>query len=180
MLRNRFFLIGLGCGLIAGAVFLQLMMNADKVQNKTSETGSASLLTQEQLQQEASRLNMKVIPKEQQAYTQQQIDEIKQKAVTEEKNQAAKASPTPTTTPISQATAAPTSVPKEKTVFIPDRMDATSVANLLVQNQVISEPTKLLGLLVEQKLTEKIRYGNHTFPDQTEVNEIVRIITSNP
>jgi hypothetical protein len=165
VLKSKPFLIGLGCGLIAGAIFLQLMISSGEIKNKTSVI-VADALTQEQLQAEAGRLNMKVIPKENLSYTQQQIDEIKQKAAAEEKSKAANAAPV-----------------KEKilrTVHIPNPMDATSVANVLVTAQVIPESAQLLNLLIEQKLTEKIRYGTYTFEDQTDVKEVLRKITTSP
>ena len=50
MIRNRFFMFGLGVGLIAGALLLQLMIS-----------GRAAPLTKEQLIKEAAKLNLTVV-----------------------------------------------------------------------------------------------------------------------
>ncbi|NOU77900.1 hypothetical protein GC101_03300 [Paenibacillus sp. LMG 31459] len=50
MIKNRFFMLGLGVGLIIGALLLQLMI-----------AGKADPLTKEQLIKEAERLNMTVV-----------------------------------------------------------------------------------------------------------------------
>lgn len=172
MLRNRTFLIGLGSGLIAGAVMLQLMWKVDEMENKTPQA-DAAILTQEQVRLEAERLNLKL-------YTQQQIDEMKMKAAEEEKNRIAKtAAPSPIATP----TAKPGDPPKEKiirTVFIPDRLDATSVAGLLVQAQILTESTKLIAMLEDQKLTGKIHYGFYSFENSPDVAEVLKRITTLP
>jgi hypothetical protein len=170
VLRNKAFLIGLGSGLIAGAVMLQLMWKVDELENKKPQAG-ASVPTQEQVKLDAERLNLKL-------YTQQQVDEMKMKAAEEEKNRIAKtAAPVPTATPT------PTALPKEKiirTVLIPDRLDATSVAGLLVQAQIIAEPTKLISMLEDQKLTGKIHYGFYSFENSPDVTDVLKRITTLP
>ncbi|MFD2878748.1 hypothetical protein ACFTAO_26680 [Paenibacillus rhizoplanae] len=50
MMKNRFFMLGLGVGLIAGALLLQLMI-----------AGRAAPLTKEELIQQATRLNLTLV-----------------------------------------------------------------------------------------------------------------------
>lgn len=50
MIRNRYFMLGLGVGLIAGALLLQLMI-----------AGRAAPMSREELVQEAARLNLTVV-----------------------------------------------------------------------------------------------------------------------
>lgn len=50
MIRNRYFMLGLGVGLIAGALLLQLMI-----------AGKAAPMSREELVREAARLNMTVV-----------------------------------------------------------------------------------------------------------------------
>ncbi|MFK7695807.1 hypothetical protein [Paenibacillus sp. HJGM_3] len=198
MLKNKTYLVGLGSGLILGAVLLQLMWKVDQLENKSVNLGS---LTAEQVRSEAERLNLKV-------YTQQQVEELKAKAAEDEKARLAKtagtptgtaagatgaagaaatpsapATPAPANTPTppaantAAATPAPSPTPTIRSVFIPDKTDATSVANLLVQSQILTEPTKFIALLEEQKLSGRIRFGYHEFANNADVADVVRIIT---
>lgn len=179
VLRNKMFLIGLGSGLIAGAIMLQLMWKVDEMESKTNRT-SMTDFTVEQVKKEAERLSMTVISKDQQVYTSQQIDEIKRMAAEEEKTRQAKAAPTPAPTTQSPVTKEATKEKIVRTVVIPDRSDATAVAALLVQAQIISEPTKLIAMLQEQKLTSRIYYGFYSFENSPEVAEVVKKITTLP
>lgn len=201
MLKNKTYLVGLGSGLILGAVLLQLMWKVDQLENKSVNLGS---LTAEQVRSEAERLNMK-------AYTPQQVEELKAKAAEEEKARSAKATgsaigtasgtgtatgaavaavtpaapatpapantPTPPAANTAAATPAPSPTPTIRSVYIPDKTDATSAANLLVQAHILAEPTKFIALLEEQKLSGRIRFGYHEFANNADVADVVRIIT---
>lgn len=202
MLKNKTYLVGLGSGLILGAVLLQLMWKVDQLENKSVNLGS---LTAEQVRSEAERLNMKV-------YTPQQVEELKAKVAEEEKARSAKATgsatgtaatgtgtatgsavaavtpaapatpapantPTPPAANAAAATPAPSPTPTIRSVYIPDKTDATSVANLLVQAHILAEPTKFIALLEEQKLSGRIRFGYHEFVNNADVADVVRNIT---
>ena len=181
MLRNKSFLVGLGSGLIAGAVMLQLMWKVDEMEIQTK--ASASPLTQQQLQSEAERLNLKV-------YTPQQVDDLKAKAIEEERVRLAKlATPAPTSAPATAPSPSPTATPSAspaaanidvKAVTIPDRWDATSVANLLLEKRIILDTTKFIALLEEQKLSGKILPGTYAFVNSPDLAEVIKKITTLP
>lgn len=169
MIRNKAFLTGLGAGMMAGAVLLQLMVAVNKLESKPFAQ-EAKPLSLDQLKEQADKYNHKLVPKDQSFYTSQEIEDIKKKAAEEERNKTA-----------GQNSSAPVEPPKEKvtrTVWIPEHMDATSVANMLVQAHVIAEPTKLIAALKQMQLSGKIRSGIYTFEDSPDETELVKRLTS--
>ncbi|TMV52061.1 endolytic transglycosylase MltG [Paenibacillus mesophilus] len=167
MFKNRLFLYGLGLGLIAGAVMLQLMFKVDEMER---------LPTVEQLQADAGKLSYKVVPKEQPVYSDKEIEAIKQKAAEEERNKIAKQTaapaPAPTNAPPAQAV-----VKTIKTVYISERMDASQVADMLANAGVLPDSAGLVASLNQKKLTTRIRAGSYSFEDQPSVDDVIAKIT---
>ncbi|WP_127580666.1 hypothetical protein [Paenibacillus koleovorans] len=182
MLKNRTFIIGLGIGLIAGAVLLQLLWIADPERNEATAEQTGLPMTQQQLALEAERLQLKVVPKDQIAYTTAQIEEIKRRAIEDDKAKSAATTPSPTSSNAASSTSTPvpTVQPTALMVYIPDKLDATSVAHLLVQYKVLQEPNALIDLLLQRGLTEKIRYGNYTFDKLNDAEDVMKKITAGP
>lgn len=99
MFKNRYFMLGLGIGLIIGAFLLQIMNIGQGQQNKP--------VTVEQVQQAAEKLNLKVVGEDEQLLT-----EAEWKAKMEEKAEDASASDEPTQ-PIKPEAPESPAVPKE-------------------------------------------------------------------
>ncbi|EHB67328.1 MULTISPECIES: hypothetical protein [Paenibacillus] len=79
MIRNRTFMMGLGLGIVAGAVLLQLMLIGQGAQlTKASLTGE---LTKEELQAAAEAMDMQVLDKSEELLT---AEQWKQKQLSEE------------------------------------------------------------------------------------------------
>lgn len=172
MFKNKFFLYGLGLGLIAGAVLLQLMFKVDEMEGRTLEAGqSASAL--ERLQAQADKLNYKVVPKTQPIYSDKDIESLKQKAAEEERNKIAKQTASPPAPGGSPSQPAKT----VRTVYISERMDASQVAEMLVKASLLQDTGGFVALLGEKKLTTRIRSGSYSFEDQPAVDDIIAQIT---
>lgn len=167
MFKNRLFLYGLGIGLIAGAVMLQLMFKVDEMER---------LPTVEQLQADSGKLNYKVVPKEQPIYTDKEIEAIKQKAAEEERNKLAKQTAAPSPAP-TNAPPAQTVAKTVKTVYISERMDASQVADMLANAGVLPDSAGLVASLNQKKLTTRIRAGSYSFEDQPSVDDVIAKIT---
>lgn len=173
MFKNKFFIYGLGLGLIAGAVLLQLMFKVDEMEGRTSDPGqSASAL--EQLQAQADKLNYKVVPKAQAIYSDKDIETLKQKAAEEERNKIAKQTAAPSVPGASPLQPAAKTV---RTVYISERMDASQVADMLVKAGLLPDTGGFVALLGEKKLTTRIRSGSYSFEDQPTVDDIIARIT---
>lgn len=99
MFRNRYFMLGLGAGLIIGAFLLQIMNIGQGQQNKP--------VTVEQIQQAAEKLNLKVVSEDEQLLT-----EAEWKAKLEREAEDASASDEPTQ-PIQPEAPESPALPKE-------------------------------------------------------------------
>jgi hypothetical protein len=171
--KNKFFLYGLGLGLIAGAVLLQLMFKVDEMEGRTLDAGqSASAL--EQLQAQADKLNYKIVPKAQTIYSDKDIETLKQKAAEEERNKIAKQTASPSVPGASPSQPAAKTV---RTVYISERMDASQVADMFVKANLLPDTSGLVASLYQKKLTTRIRAGSYSFEDQPTVDDIIAQIT---
>ena len=163
MFKNRTFVTGLGIGLIAGAVLLQLLETVNGIENRPI----ADELTLTELKDAAEKQNYKLVPQDERTYTEQEIETLKQKAAEEERQRLA-------------AENNSASAPQGKvirTVYIPDRTNAADVANILAKANIIAEPEPLINRMKELQLTTKIRYGMYTFETIPELDELIRLLT---
>jgi len=163
VLKNRTFVTGLGIGLIAGAVLLQLLETANGIKNRPL----AGELTLDELKEAVEKQNYKLVPQDERTYTEQEIERLKQKAAEEERQRLA-------------AENNSVSAPQGKvirTVYIPDRTNAADVANILAKANIIAEPDSLINRMKELQLITKIRYGVYTFETIPELDELIRLLT---
>ncbi|MDF2721423.1 MAG: hypothetical protein K0Q59_1098 [Paenibacillus sp.] len=177
MLKNRFFLYGLGIGLICGAVLLQLMVKVEQMENSSLSKQQTALpaqqpsaMTLEQLQEQAGKLNMKVVAKEQTIYSDQDIAKIKQQAAEEERSKAA----VPNAVPPTIVEQKPSTI---RTAYITEQMNAYQVAELLVKAGILPESGTFIANLAKKKLETRIIAGAYAFADQTAVDDIIAAIT---
>lgn len=199
MFKNRTFLIGLGAGLILGSLLLQIMTMGNSVQT----------FTKERLQQEAEKLDLKLVPTDEPLYTQEQLDlQLKQH---EEK---LKAVPPTQPQPQSQTTIQPQSLndanaqehgsvkgdasPANETKSTDTSKQSASTEPKLVKLKIspgmnlkkVSEELERLGLVknaesfikygTKNKINTKIRSGQYDLHADASMGEIVKIITTKP
>lgn len=117
MMKNRFFMLGLGIGLIAGALLLQLMI-----------AGRGAPLTKEELIRQAASLNLTVVDPAETAAT---------ATPSPEEGAQAKASGAPATTP---ATPASTPVVPPKPAVVPSAAATPGKPSAPAQPQSTASP----------------------------------------
>lgn len=161
MFKNRLFLFGLGIGLMAGAVLLQLMFKVDRLESDPLQ--QAQPPTVEQLQTQADKLNFKLVPKESTIYSDKDIAAIKQKAAEEERSKLAGQAAPPAKT--------------VHTVFITEQMNAYQVADMFVNAGLLPDASGLVSGLKEKKLTTRIRAGSYSFEGPVTVDDVIAKIT---
>jgi hypothetical protein len=204
MIKNRFFMLGLGAGMIAGALLLQLML-----------AGRAVPLTKEQLVKEAAKLNLTVVDKTETGAEGTPAPENGAQdqgalGTAEPSAPAVSASPSPAATPKAAAKpsaavtpgqpsapskpagdatgtgavppASPTSpevdVNGNISVRIPTGITMTQTADLLVEAGVIQDKAKFLQTANSRKANKIIQYGSYSFAKGESINSIIdKLIT---
>ncbi|WP_379147706.1 hypothetical protein [Paenibacillus sp. sgz500992] len=204
MIKNRSFMFGLGTGLIAGALLLQVMI-----------TGGAAPLSKEKLIKEAAKLNLTVTDPSATPTATSNTGETGEgtegsgkegpAAVVPSANEpAAPASPASTPQAAVEPSAAaapsepatpskPASEKKPSTVApatpevavngsisvtIPTGSTLTETADLLVKAGVITDKNKFLQTAVSRKANTKIQYGRYSFTKGESNNVIIdKLIT---
>ncbi|WP_379126587.1 hypothetical protein [Paenibacillus sp. sgz500958] len=203
MIKNRSFMLGLGVGLLAGALLLQLMISA-RVEEPTKERVAA----------DAARLNLKVVGAEDDLLTREQWESLK---TTETDDPSASQAPSGTDTaasPTPAATsknaqqpdqavspsepAAPSSdaveEPEQEAVSTPKPADAptgtaledsislsipsgntlSDVAELLTQAGVIEDTSAFLREADSRGVNTKIQYGKYVFAKDESFESIIK------
>lgn len=203
MIKNRFFMLGLGVGLIVGALLLQLMI-----------AGKADPLTKEQLIKEAERLNMTVVDHAQAADEGAASGEEEAQegtpAGTPDSSQApaelaATASPVPAATPKAavepsaaatpgkpsaplqpESSAADTgiiapaspeapavAVSGDISVRIPTGITLAQTADVLADAGVIQDKAEFLKTANSRKVNKIIQYGSYSFAKGESMDSII-------
>ncbi|AIQ30488.1 MULTISPECIES: hypothetical protein [unclassified Paenibacillus] len=203
MIKNRFFMLGLGIGLIAGALLLQLMI-----------AGKAAPLTKEQLIKEAERLNLTVVdhvqsPDEGAASGEEEAQEGNSAGTPESSQvpaeEAATASPAPAATPKAavepsaavtpgkpsapvqpESSAADTgivapaspeapavAVNGDISVRIPTGITLAQTADVLAGAGVIQDKAEFLKKANSRKVNKIIQYGSYSFAKGESVDSII-------
>ncbi|RUT29740.1 hypothetical protein EJP77_13020 [Paenibacillus zeisoli] len=208
-MKNRTFMVGLGVGLILGALLLQIMLIGQG--NEATQ-----LLTKQQVQEAAERLGMKVYAGTEQVLTQQEW-EAKTKEESQKKDQTETNTPTDPKTPSSSKTpAAPESTSSPKTPADPDKTDSAStpstpkvnipkttkaaepskpeqipfkissgdnlskVADGLKSAGVISDKSAFIQTAIDSKANYSLQTGSYTFKPGESLSSIISKITSKP
>ncbi|WP_405114094.1 hypothetical protein MHH28_09005 [Paenibacillus sp. FSL K6-1217] len=206
MMKNRFFMLGLGVGLIAGALLLQLMI-----------AGRAVPLTKEELIRQATRLNLTVVDPAAASATATATPSPEQgagaqpsQAATESSAKAnptasqapavppkpaatpsaaaapgkpsAPAQPQSTTEPVTQAPATPeapaAAVNGVISLKIPTGITLAQTADLLAEAGVIEDKNKFLQTADSRKVNTIIQYGSYSFTKGESINSIIdKLIT---
>ncbi|RTE01805.1 hypothetical protein [Paenibacillus whitsoniae] len=173
MFKNRLFVSGLGIGVIVGAILLEIMLVRPSAAPNTNPSGTISLeeMDPQKLKQEASKyfqvydLNVKM-------FTQAELDAAVQKKVKEEGDKAAAAPKTE-----QQTAKAP---PQKIVIYVQPNLDATAVADLLVQSGVIADRNAFAAELAKQGGNYKIQVGFHAFEGVQDMAGIVANLLTQP
>lgn len=166
MLNNRTLLIGIGLGIIVGAILMQLMLYVDKQDqsfasqnNINSET---SPLTKATLLSEAARLEFQVHPKDEKLFTQKDLD--------------AKLKVAAASKPVAPKPEQPAQT--EIKLYIHKGMDSASLAAILTEIGVIDDADAFVELMTIKKANRKIQAGLFTFKGKETPQDVIRIITT--
>lgn len=169
MRKNKPFQYGLGTGMIAGALLLQLMISAKgagtPVLPEPGTPSPAPQLTAQEVRQKADALNLQVYDKGIKLYKQNELDDAVAKAAA-----AAKAEEAAKT----QASA------KEITVFITEGMSASMVSDYLFRSGVVSDKLAFEDALRSNQLNTKIRSGLYSFGVNHDIQDVVARLTTIP
>lgn len=199
MFKNRHFMMGLGIGLIVGALLLQLMT--------FSQGGSKKLWTKEQVEQAAELLNLKIVEHDQELLTEEEWEaKSAQTGQAEDADQASK----PGTDPKAEKAEAPaepktpaaptargdqtgevskTAEPKKPETDTPKEPDEpeaaevqykitygntlTNVADGLYKKGVIDDKEGFLKKARARKINAKIRTGTYSFQVGEDYDSII-------
>ncbi|WP_424765764.1 hypothetical protein [Paenibacillus sp. sgz302251] len=180
MLKNRMFLIGLGSGIIIGALLFQLMLMGEQsnqnLQNIDKELND-KLYTQDEVDAmiEAERDSAKI------------DEQLKSDEVTK-----VQPSPSPSIKPASSntegakekeqaATAAEKkseTIPAKHVIRIEEGLNLTNTAKRLAKYNIIDDQA---AFIKQMKSTKKlVRAGYFLFPEAITVDQAVKIVTSEP
>ncbi|SET42796.1 hypothetical protein [Paenibacillus sp. NFR01] len=201
-MKNRSFWLGLGTGLIAGAVLLQLML-----------AGGAAPLSKEELQRQAARLGLTVTgpaateapageadgatpaPSGQppaEASPQASATAAPSPAASPAAEPSAAASPAAPSAPAQPAASAGTVTPAKPpaapatpdpaagtvSVRIPYGSTLTETARILDEAGLIDGTEAFLSAAQDRKVNKIIQYGSYSFPKDATINDMIdRLIT---
>ncbi|MDP4097513.1 peptidase [Paenibacillus sp. P96] len=200
MIKNRAFMLGMGMGLILGALLLQLAIIG---QGQTVAYVASDELTREELEAAAERLGLQISERDKPLMTE---EEWRQKAI-EQGNQAPEEPDTPKSTDAAAEPEAPeqprntspeTAAPQAgaSTAKTPEQPAAPAVS--LIRYQIapgsnlrgVAEGLQKAGVLedagafqnaaTEQKINTKIRSGTYSFREGESFDSIITKITTPP
>lgn len=169
MFRNRTFLLGVGTGVVVGALLLQMMSVRAGAPGQTGLT--LDEMDPQKLKEEASKY-YQVYDKSTKMYTQAEVDASIQEKVKEETNKL--------------AAAKPTEQPKvervQRTViYVQPNLDATAVGELLVKSGLITDRKAFADELAKQGGNTKLQVGFHIFEGQMDMKQVVtNLLTEQP
>ncbi|UKS29858.1 hypothetical protein LOZ80_13355 [Paenibacillus sp. HWE-109] len=164
MLKNRSMMLGIGIGIIMGALLLQIMSV------RTSAPGQTNLaldeLDPQKLKDESAKY-YQVFDKNTKVYTQAELDTIVQTKVKEESDKLAAAKPK------DQPKASPPEGSQKTILYVQPNLDATAVADLLMKSGIIADRKAFTTELEKQGGNTKIQVGFHSFEGVLDMQKIV-------
>lgn len=172
MWKNKPFQKGLGTGLIAGALLLQLMItvgdSAPVIPEDGEQPPAPTDLTAQMVIEQADALNLQVFEKGIKLYRQQELDDAVVQAAA-----AAKAEGKAEAEAESRAD-------NEVTVFITAGMSAANVADYLFRSGVVADRSLFEQTMKEKRLNTSIRTGLYTFQVGHDMDDVIAQLTTPP
>ncbi|WP_059053497.1 hypothetical protein [Paenibacillus senegalimassiliensis] len=191
MIKNRHFMFGLGCGLIVGALLLQLMLIGQNM--------GGQLHTREQIQQAAERAGLRVSELDEELLTEEQWQERVNEDVPALEDQEQGDLETPVIPDMNQPTdpdtpqqpevqgedsAGNAGQPAEDQAAVEVEYKIAGgttlegVANGLLQAGVIEDKDKFVEAAVARKINYKVRAGTYKFYVGEEFDSIIKKIST--
>ncbi|KRE83160.1 hypothetical protein ASG89_13655 [Paenibacillus sp. Soil766] len=164
MFKNKALVTGIGIGIIVGALLLQVMLIRPSSPSKSGI--SLEEMDPQKLKEEASKYYV-VLEKNVKIYTQAELDTAIQKKLKEETDKLAAAKPS------EQPKATSPTAPVKIVIYVQPNLDATAVADLLVNSGVITDRKAFVTELDKQGGNTKIQVGYHEFVGVTDLQAIV-------
>ncbi|MGM1045258.1 MAG: hypothetical protein ACQEXX_03855 [Bacillota bacterium] len=200
MIKNRVFMLGLGIGLVVGAVLLQLMLMGERAMSSSQPQDKQ--WTQEQIEEAAKAMDMKVVNSSEELMTEEQWKEKMKNESGKMTGTAVKPPSKATETkqadspqtpekpgdvkkdPAAPAVKDPTS-PKEPDstkirYVISGGSNLSDVANGLQKAGVIEDKQAFIDEATAQKINKFIQRGTYTFTAGEELDSIIQKITEKP
>ncbi|GLX68511.1 hypothetical protein [Paenibacillus glycanilyticus] len=177
MFKNRSFVAGLGIGMIAGAILLQLMQIGDQSQQKLSDgfkDGEPKLYTQAELDSKLAEERAKAVKESAQANPSEDMPETKEP--TESASVKENEPPEATDKKEAAGTAGEAHNDLKRQVRITGGMNLTDTAGLLADQKLISDK----DAFIKAMKNKPVRAGYFIFEGNPAVGEIIRILTSQP
>ncbi|MGG1633554.1 hypothetical protein MHH56_14570 [Paenibacillus sp. FSL K6-3182] len=177
MLKSRVFLMGLGAGIIIGALLFQLMLSGEQSRQRLSDLGKESdekLYTQLEVDallkanQDSLQLNKDNTGGQE---TKAAADSDKAKEQTSEAK-TDKAAPTATAVPVQEQSEI------KHVIRIKAGSSLTNTAVLLASNNIIKDKTAFVSKMKKSK--KLVRAGYFLFHEEITVEEAIRIVTGEP
>lgn len=187
MIKNRFFLLGLGIGITVCALILQLaLIGQGAVEgNKTSD------LSRTELEEQAKTLNLKVYDAKDEVMTEEEWTKLKAEGDLSKQTESGTSIDTPEKPKNPQSTDEPKQPTSEK---MPEPVESTEVvkykviqgatlndvADHLSSLHVIQDLDAFLKEANRQKINRKIQTGTYEFERNESTSSIIKKITSAP
>ncbi len=188
MFKDRFFLNGLGIGMIIGALLLQLMnVSAVPKDNMAAANVDDSGKPAERIiamKQNLQSLGFKIYDQGEKLYTQEQLDQAIEREKSGRPNRTVQSpTPEPTTSPSMAASlnSESSSTDTQKPVWsfvIPQGMGSDQLGDLLVEKKFIEDKETLSAELNKRHLEASIRAGNYVFDHKPSLSALIQAITS--
>jgi hypothetical protein len=158
--KNKTYVYGLGVGLIAGAILLQVMLQAS-MDTKQYQSAPVEEMDPLQLKEQAAKY-YQVFEKDTKLYTEAEFAKQLQDRVQEEKAKL-----------VASGSAEPTKI---VAVYIQPNLTATAVSEVLYRSGVIRDRQALENELYKQNATFKIQVGVHLFEGTPDLQQVINIL----
>ncbi|MDQ0113105.1 hypothetical protein [Paenibacillus harenae] len=175
MLKNRTFVIGLGVGIIIGALLLELMYIGEKSEDRLARLGEDPTSEQKLYTQE--EVDALLAAQEDSAEISNEVNKSPEEDATDSPAKANVQPAAPTSTPKPAVpTAKPVSV--KKVLRIEHGSNLTSTASLLEKSGIIDDKTAFVNQMKKDK--KLVRAGYFLFHENMTIKEAITIVTSKP
>lgn len=165
MSNKKSLLYGLGSGMIAGAVLLQLMSfapSANQELAKAVQQPAPEALSKEQIKAEASKY-FNLFEKDVKVYLQPQVDALVQQSVYEA---------------IEKEKAKPVEPIREVYININNGLALWQVSDMLLQSGMITDKKSFEDEMIKRRLTGSIIAGIHVFKGPQTLEQIITALTT--
>jgi len=197
MFKNRYFVVGLGCGIIVGVLLLQMIMTGQNMMHT---------LTKEQLEREAERQGYQLVPVNAEKPSALEIDSdalVSQhdsedgpelsanvekpvaspshsNKVNASEQEQATVEEAEVQTAASAGTAEEPGETVSKNIYIKPNTTSTAIAEQLMEAGVIADDVAFAEYIKTQQMQSKLRAGSFKFQVPSTHEQALKVLTSHP